>query len=129
MARYSRSDSGERRTEFVGIQLTPTERDELETAARAQGATLSAYARELMFRRSAAVVAATRRNPEAAALMRELHRSGNELHRIGNNLNQVAMRANMAGQVPELDVLYAVLADYQSVAARHKQAVSRVLDL
>lgn len=129
MPRYERSYVGERRSEFVGIQLTPAEREELETAAKGQGASLSHYARELMFRHSAVVAAAPRRNPEAAALLRELRHSGNELHRIGNNLNQVAMRSNMAGQLEHLEVLYAALADYRSVSERHKQAISRVLDL
>ena len=68
MARYERSYVGERRTAPLRLQLTPSERAELEAAAARQGApTLSTYARELLFRRPGGVVAGTRRNPEAKA--------------------------------------------------------------
>src|SRR4051794_38235632 len=87
MARYDRAYAGERRTAPLRLQLTPSERASLEAAAAQQGASISAYAREQLFRRSAAIVAGTRRNPEAAALMRELSA-------IGNNLNQIARYLN-----------------------------------
>jgi hypothetical protein len=115
MARYDRAYAGERRTEFVGFQLTPSERDELETAATEQGASLSAYARELLFRRSAAVVAATRRNPEARALMQELNA-------LGNNLNQIARALNSTGDLRDWGELREAL-------QWHKQAIAKVLDL
>ncbi len=79
MACYERSYSGERRTYGLRVQLTPSEGAELEAAAGLVGApSLSVYVRELLFRRSAAVVAGTRRNPEAAALMRELNAGGKQ---------------------------------------------------
>jgi hypothetical protein len=115
MARYDRAYDGERRTAFVGIQVTPSERDELDVAAAGQGATLSAYARELLFRRSAVIVAGTRRNPEAAALMRELNA-------IGNNLNQIARQLNTTGDLRYDTALDAALDLY-------KQAISRVIAL
>jgi hypothetical protein len=116
MARYERTFSGERRTEGLRVQLTPTERDELENAAKGQGApNLSTYARELLFRRSAAVVAATRRNPEAAGLMRELNA-------IGNLLNQIARHMHSTGELRDPDELREAL-------ALQKQAVIRVLGL
>ena len=115
MARYERTYDGERRTAPLRLQLTPSERDELDAAAAGQGATLSAYTRELLFRRSAVVVAGTRRNPEAAGLMRELSA-------IGNNLNQIARQLNTTGVLHHDDALDAALELY-------KQAVSRVLDL
>lgn len=116
MARYERSYNGERRTEGLRVQLTPAERAELETAAQGQGApNLSTFARELLFRRSAAVVAATRRNPEAASLMRELNA-------CGNNLNQIARHLNMSGDLRDWGELREALAD-------HKRAVARVLAL
>jgi hypothetical protein len=115
MGRYARHDDAERRTAFFGFQLTPDERAELDAAARRQGATPSAYARECLFRRSAAIVAATRRNPEAAALLRELSA-------IGNNLNQLAHRANASGHVTSEDALLATL-------ELHRHAIARVLDL
>ena len=115
MARYERSYDGERRTAPLRLQLTPSERDELDAAASGQGATLSAYTRELLFSRSAAVVAGTRRNPEAAALMRELSA-------IANNLNQIARQLNTTGELRYDGALDAAL-------DLHKQAISRVLDL
>ena len=62
-----------------------------------------------------AVVAATRRHPEAAALMRELNA-------IGNNLNQIARHLNSTGELRAYDDLPAVL-------NQHKRAIARVLDL
>src|SRR3954469_16198605 len=116
MARYERSYSGERRTVKTTLQLTPSERDELEAAAMGQGApTISVYARELLFRRSAAVVAATRRNPEAKALMRELSA-------IGNNLNQIARHLNTTGDLRDWGEL-------REAMTMHKEAISRVLEL
>src|SRR5271154_3313719 len=98
MARYERTYSGERRTAFVGLHVTPSERAELEAAAAQQGANVSDYSRELLFRRSAAIVAGTRRNPEAATLARELSA-------LGNNLNQIARHANTTGELPDLELL------------------------
>jgi hypothetical protein len=112
--RRRRRDPAMLRTVKTTVQLTPAERAELETAAASQGATLSVYARELLFRRAAAV-AATRRNPEAAALM-------HELSAIGNNLNQIARHLNSTGELRAYDDLPAVL-------DLHKQAIARVLDL
>ena len=76
MARYRAADTSERRTAFIGIQLTPSERTDLESAAA--GVPLSTYARAMLFSRSADAVA-NRRNPEAAGLMRELNAIGNNL--------------------------------------------------
>jgi hypothetical protein len=115
MARYARADSSERRTVHLGVQLTPTEQAELADAARLQGARTSEYVRELLFRRSSAVVASTRRNPEAAALLRELSA-------IGNNLNQLAKRANETRRVGSE-------ADLQAALELQKQAIAHVLTL
>jgi len=115
MARYQRSYAGERRTEFLGLWITPSERSELDAAAAQQGATLSQFSRELLFRRAAAVVAATRRNPEAAGLMRELSA-------LGNNLNQIARQLNTTGHLRDWGELREAL-------VWHKQAISRVLAL
>jgi uncharacterized protein YukE len=115
MARYEKTYAGERRTAKVTVQLTPGERAELDAAAAMQGASISDYSRELLFRRSAVSVAGTRRNPEAAALARELGA-------IGNNLNQIARHANTTGEMPALELLDGLL-------DLIKQAVSRVIAL
>ena len=80
-----------------------------------QGASVSDYSRELLFRRSAAVVAGTRRNPEAAALARQLSA-------LGNNLNQIARHANATREPPSLEPLDELL-------DLIKQALSRVIAL
>lgn len=112
------------------MQLTPSERIELEKDAVEQGApNLSTYARELLFRRAAAVVAGTRRNPEAAGLMRELAQAGRALNAYGNNLNQIARHLNTTGDLRDWDQLREALVDFQQIAGDLKSAVSRVLDL
>src|ERR1700760_1166186 len=97
MARYRADDASERRTDKLTVQLTPTERAALDAEAAAQGcATLSEYARELLFQRAAIVFAGKRPNPEAAAFMRELAASG-------NNLNQIARQLNTTGELSGLE--------------------------
>jgi hypothetical protein len=99
MARHRKTYTGERRTVHLGVQLTPTERAELELAAKEAGTCLSQYVRELCLRRSAAVmVGGARRNPEAKRLLYELNA-------IGNNLNQMARVANTTKAAPQLDEL------------------------
>ena len=85
MARYEQAYSGERRTSALHVQLTPGERAEIETAAgRAGVASLSAYARLLLFHRLAEFELFT--PPQSIPHVRELVR---ELCAIGNNLNQL----------------------------------------
>jgi hypothetical protein len=116
MARYEKSYEGERRIRRLAIKLTPTERAQLQHAAMQAGAQLSEYVRELCLRRDGPeVVAGTRRNPDAKALM-------NELIAIGNNLNQLARHANTTGDMPQLMELR-MATDFLKVA------LSRVLAL
>ena len=90
---------------------------------------MNAYARELLFRRSAAVVAATRRNPEADALMRELRVGGNGLSASGNLLNQIARQLNTTGDLRDFGELRQALEENREAAAVVKRAMLRVLDL
>jgi hypothetical protein len=94
MARYRDTDASERRTEKVTVQLAPSERQQLETAAAREGKALSNYVRQLCLRRGGRtpVVAGTRRNPDAKAL-------ADELRAIGNNINQLARVANQTGEL------------------------------
>jgi uncharacterized protein (DUF1778 family) len=117
MGRYAKSDVKERRTAALRLQLTPSERAELETAAAEAGTHLSQYVRELCLRRlgDGVAVARTRRNPEARALMRELTA-------IGNNLNQLAKRANATKAMPQLHEL-------RLAAGFLKAALERVIAL
>jgi hypothetical protein len=117
MPRYRKDYTGERRSTSINFQLTPTERKQIEAAAKAAGARLSEYARELCLRRStvAAIIAGVSRNPEGRALLRELAA-------IGNNLNQLARIANTARAVPQLQEL-------QRTTDTIKAAMARVLEL
>ncbi len=113
MARLEQSYAGEFRTASVTVQLTPSERAQLEQRAAEEGARLSAYMRDLCLRRSGAagIVAGTRRNPEAKALMAELRA-------IGNNLNQLARHANTTEESPATRELRAILGTLKIAMAR-----------
>lgn len=117
MARYAKSDASERRIASLRLQLTPSERAELEQGAADAGTNLSQYVRELCLRRSGAepVVARTTRNPYARAL-------AYELHAIGNNLNQLAKVANSTKAAPQL-------LELKITTGFLKTAIGRVLEL
>jgi uncharacterized protein (DUF1778 family) len=117
MARYSKSHVGERRTAPLRLQLTPSERAELENGAAAAGTHLSQYVRELCLRRAgdSTVVARTKRNPQARGLI-------HELTAIGNNLNQLARVANTVRAAPQLYEL-------RLTTGMLKTAFARVLEL
>jgi Bacterial mobilisation protein (MobC) len=116
MARYRADDASERRTEKLTVQLTPSERAELDAHAAEQGcATLSEYARELLFRRAALAIG-RKRNPEAAGFMRELAASG-------NNLNQIARHLNTTGELRDWELRLGEAIEL------HKRAIDHVLDL
>jgi mobilization protein NikA len=132
MARHKRSYTGERRTQHVGFYLTPSELAELDAAAAQQGATRSDYARELVFRRMAGpgAVAGTRRNPEAAAIMRSLNTAANENSANGNLMNQIARHLNTTEELGGFATeLREALAVYERVAELHILALERVLAL
>ena len=83
-----------------------------KAAQRRPESSLSQHARELCLRRSVAaqIVAGTRRNPDARALI-------NELMAIGNNVNQLTRHCNTERTAPQLlelkmttDMLKAALA-------------------
>jgi hypothetical protein len=94
MARYRATDTSERRTAGLTVQLTPSERKQLGDAALRADAPIGEYVRRLCLRRQgdAPVVAGTRQNPDAKLL-------AEELRAIGNNLNQLARVANQTGEL------------------------------
>ena len=114
MARYEQGFKGERRTAFVGVQLTPSERSELAEAARIRGLGLSEYVRTICFR-NPGPAPEIRRSPEAAKLM-------HELRAVGNNLNQIARTTNIHGEVTREEDLVEVLGLLRA-------AILHVLDL
>ncbi len=116
MARYDRSYTGEWRTEHVGFYVTPSEAAELDAGRLSRGGTRSEYARELLFRRTAAVIADVRRNPEAKAL-------ADELRAIGINLNQIARHANIGGEIADM------IDELEDTLTAIKAATARVISL
>ena len=132
MARHKRSYTGERRSAGLHIKCTPSELAELDAAAAQQGANRSDFTRELVFRRLAApgLVAGTRRNPEAAAIKRELNAAANQNSAMGNLMNQIARHLNTTEELGGFAIeLREALAVYERVAELHILALERVLAL
>ena len=115
MARYRADDSGERRTAFLGIHLTPSERGELERRAAATGRTLSDFARIVLLSDLKAP-APSARDPRA---IRELTV---EITRVGTNQNQLTKLAHQLHAVPQE-------AEYRQVADRIVAALDKVMAL
>ena len=117
MARYASTHSGDRRTCALHVQLTPGERAEIETAAgRAGVASLSAYARLLLFHRLAEFELFV--PPQSVPAVRELV---SELCAIGNNLNQLTRIANATKAIT-------AAAELSATTDLLKAALARVLD-
>jgi hypothetical protein len=129
MARYERTYDGERLTVKRTVKLTPSAAAELDAAAAEQGASWSDYARELLLYRSAAVVAATRRSPEAKRIMEALDAAAFEHNANGNNLNQIARHLNTTGDLRDWGELREALTLQRKAAELHIVALQRVLSL
>lgn len=114
MARYQQDYAGERRTAHVGLQLTPSERADLEAAAGQRGQAISEYVREMCFHRPGPAPE-FRRNPVKRELLFELRA-------LGNNLNQLTRIANTNGEITRPDELHETLALVRA-------AIAKVLDL
>lgn len=105
MARRKQSDNSERRTEFVGFQVTPAERAEIDERAKAGGVSVSEYARAAALNYQLEV----RDQLKPHALF--------ELSAIGNNLNQIARQANMTDEI-DAEELKAALFNWRKVAEK-----------
>jgi hypothetical protein len=132
MARHERTYDGERFTVKRTLKLTPSQAAELDTGAARQGATWSDFARELLFRRlgSPGIVAGTRRDPEAVAIIRALDGAAYQNSAAGNLLNQLARHANTSGELGEhrLAELDDAIALFRKAAEQHLAALDRVLE-
>ena len=93
MARRSKEDAGERRTSFLGVHLTPTERAILEQRAQTTGLSLSEFARIVLLSDLKAP-APSARDPQAIRALAV------EITRVGNNVNQLAKIANETRALP-----------------------------
>lgn len=115
MARLRASYRGERRTAHFGLQLTPSERAELERRARVKGVVLAEFVRACCFLTEVAGASARSRlrDPDAMALVAELGR-------VGNNLNQLARHANQTGEI-------GIEEEVRETIAELKAALSRIV--
>jgi hypothetical protein len=112
MARFRQSDSRERLTCGLYVQLTPSQRRELADAVAAQGARLSDYVRDRLFRKpSEPVRPLSQPNGTAKAIL-------DELRRIGNNLNQLTHHANAQELIAEPAQLHETIAQLKTAMAR-----------
>jgi hypothetical protein len=101
MARRQKHDVSERRTAALNVQLTPTERAELNSrAVKVLGdkPNLSEYARMVL-------LSETKNPPPSARDQRALRQLRVELIRVGTNLNQLAHVANANNAIPSERVL------------------------
>lgn len=113
MARLKASFVGERRTSHFGLQLTPSERAELERRAETRGLLLADFVRACCFvtEGPGGQGQATPRDRVAPAVVAELGR-------VGNNLNQLARHANQTGEFAAGEALRDAIADLKAALGR-----------
>jgi hypothetical protein len=117
MARRQKQDAGERRTAALRLQLTPSERAELDARAASTGRSLSDFAR-LVLLSDLKKPAPSARDPAA------LRALAVGISRLGNNHNQISKHANERKALPpELDAV--LLAVSQRIIA----ALEKVMEL
>jgi hypothetical protein len=119
MARHKKTYSGERFTVKRTLQLTPSQAAELDAGAEQRRVRWSDFTRELLFRRfaEAGKVAGTRRDPQGAAVLRELNA-------LGINLNQLMRHGHQTGELGEQR-----LSEVDDVLLAIKRAAGRVYSL
>ena len=103
MARRRKEDADERRTAFLGFQLTPTEKAEVVRRAEMVGRHVSDYARIVLLSDHKAP-GPSAHDPHA---IRELAVA---IRKVGTNLNQLAHVANATNEIPSERVLREVTA-------------------
>ena len=108
MARRRTTDTSERRTQFVGVQMTPTERATLDERIAAAGVRLSDFARAALLGRRLYA-----KDPLWEPAVRELFA-------IGNNLTQLARHANATGQLDPQELREALTLWREVVGRLHR---------
>lgn len=115
MARRQKTDAGERRTAAIKVQLTPSERAELDARAAVTGRSLSDFVRIVLLSDLKAP-APSARDPQAIRALTV------EITRVGTNLNQLAHIANERRALPREKEL-------QEVSRRIVTALEKVMAL
>lgn len=116
MGRHRKEYAGERYSEHLGLQLTPRQRRNLESAADASGQVLAEFVRSYLPLSAAEPRGVCKRCQWAIGEL------ALEVNRVGVNLNQLAHWANAEGRLPEA-------AELRQTLAEVKTALMRVLDL
>jgi hypothetical protein len=121
MARLRRNYTGERRSEFYGFQLTPSERRNLDRLAQKAGMLKSEVIRSYL------PLGKTRqhRRDTAGDDTHEWRRAEpwkvdavREINRIGVNINQLTHRMNQIGHAPETALLRTIATDLKAALNR-----------
>jgi len=112
MAGRRKQDARERRTAGLRLQLTPTERAEIDRRAAAAGRRVSDFGRAVLLSDPKAP-APSARDPDAIRGLRA------EIRHLGNNWNQIAHHANLRCELPTqkalAPVIEAIMAALQKV--------------
>jgi len=115
VARRKRADTEERFTAGLHVKVTPTERGKLDAAAAKRGISLSDHARRRLLRRAVDHgvddAGGLRRNPDAAALSKQVLA-------LGVNMNQVAHELNATGRLRDVPTLEELCREIKAVFAR-----------
>ncbi len=103
MARLKSSEHRERRTAFMGANVTPSEREEALRRASIMGRRLSDYLRLAALSDRFPDTVHSKLPPDVGRMI------AFELARIGGNLNQLSYHANATGAMPDRVALDATL--------------------
>ena len=115
MARREKTDAGERRTASIKVQLTPSERTELDSRAAVTGRSLSDFVRIVLLSDLKAP-APSARDPQAIRALTV------EITRVGTNLNQLTHIANERRDLPREKEL-------REVSSRIVATLAKVMEL
>jgi hypothetical protein len=111
MARRRKQDAGERRTAALRLQLTPTERAEIDRRAAAFGRRVSDFGRTVLLSDLKAPAPPARDRASVQGVRAQIRHAG-------NNLNQLTHIANQRGDLPSQKLLAAAIEEV--VAALRK---------
>jgi hypothetical protein len=114
MARLKASFAGERRTSHFSLQLTPTERAELERRAQKRGVVIAEFVRACCFVNPGKETDTPRRGTRDSAAVAIVA----ELGRVGNNLNQLAKHANETGLIDDQAALRETITELKAALGR-----------
>ena len=108
MARRKKEDEAERRSAFLGLHLTPSEKAELLGRAADVGLSVSDFARMVLFLDGGRTRAERPQPPRPYGSFRAIKM-------LGTNINQLAHVANATNEIPSERVLREIAAQIDEV--------------